>query len=70
MALSVGQQRRAERIAHLVAGMVLLGYVYVPIPDRLQDSVRYLVVPVLVATGLAMWQAARFRRWRRRRAAT
>jgi hypothetical protein len=29
---------------------------------HLQDAVRFLVFPLLVTTGLAMWQAPRIRR--------
>ena len=65
MSLSAGQQRKAERSVHLVAAVVLLGYVYAPSPDWAATGMRYVVFPLLVATGVAMWQAARIRRrWR------
>jgi hypothetical protein len=44
---------------------VLVGYLYAPIGAQLQDVVRFADLPVLVVTGIAMWQAARIRRLRR-----
>lgn len=66
---SAARQRGVQRLAHLVAGVLLLGYVYLPVPGGAQSVVRLLVLPVLVATGVAMWQAPRLRRMRRALAA-
>lgn len=63
--MAAGQQRKLERTAHLLAGVILVGYVYVPAPSLVQELVRFLVFPLLVASGLAMWQAPRIRRLRR-----
>ena len=60
--LTPGKQRKLQRAAHLVAGGLLLAYVYVPLGDGLDDLVRVVVLPLLVATGVAMWQAPRIRR--------
>ena len=56
--------RTAQRGVHLVTGLVLVVCVYaVPVVDSLLATViRWLVLPVLVATGLAMWQWPRLRR--------
>lgn len=58
--------RRFQRIAHLVTGLPVLAYVYTaPAADApLTIGVRWLAVPVLVATGFAMWLAPRVRRRR------
>lgn len=61
-ALTPGRQRRAQRAAHLFAASVLLAYVYAPLDAQLEDVVRFAVFPVLVLTGIAMWQSARIRR--------
>jgi hypothetical protein len=60
--ISPGQQRKLQRIAHLAAGVLILGYVYLPVPVHLDATVRLVVVPLLVVSGVAMWQAARLRR--------
>jgi hypothetical protein len=57
-----GRQRKLERAMHLLTGAVLLGYFYLPTGQRLGDIVRFLVFPLLTATGMAMWQAPRLRR--------
>jgi hypothetical protein len=60
--MTPGALRGAQRRAHLLAAAVLFAYLYVPLGAELQDVVRFAVFPVLVLTGIAMWQAARIRR--------
>jgi len=57
--------RDLERIAHLVVGAILLLYVYGPWVDSTAFTlfVRVFAIPVLVGSGLAMWQLPRVRRW-------
>jgi thiosulfate reductase cytochrome b subunit len=43
----------------------MVAYVYMPLEAQLQDAVRFIVLPVLVVTGIAMWQAPRIRRLRK-----
>ncbi len=63
--LSRRQVRDLQRAAHLVAALVLLAYVYAAplLGAGFTAAVRWLVVPVLVVSGLALWQ------WHRLRAA-
>lgn len=60
--MRAAQQRRLERAVHLAAGVVLAAYVYLPLGDALADLIRWVVLPILVFSGLAMWQMARIRR--------
>ena len=62
---TAGQQRKLQRTLHLVAAALLLGCVYAPAPSPVQDLVRFVVFPLLVVTGVAMWQAPRVRRFLR-----
>jgi hypothetical protein len=62
--------RRAQRAVHLMSGGLLLAFVYLT-PDQgsvVTEVMRWLVFPVLAATGIAMWQWPRLRRLRHRRA--
>jgi hypothetical protein len=68
--MTAAQQRRAQRRVHLTAGLLLIVYLYAPLEAQLQDAVRFFVLPALVVTGIAMWQAPRIRRLRRRLGAT
>jgi hypothetical protein len=61
-AMTAARQRRLQRAMHLLAGAALLTYVYLPAGRGLEDSMRFLVIPLLAATGIAMWQAPRLRR--------
>jgi hypothetical protein len=63
--VTAGQQRKAQRIVHLGAAIVLVGYLYAPLEAQLQDAVRFVVLPLLAVTGIAMWQAPGIRRLRR-----
>jgi hypothetical protein len=60
--VTAGVLRRVQRRVHLLAGAVLLVYVYAPFGAELEDLVRFAVFPMLGLTGIAMWQAARIRR--------
>ena len=54
--------RKSERAAHLVWGLVLGLYVYGLLPSWGAPLVRWVVIPGAVASGFAMWFAARLRR--------
>jgi hypothetical protein len=60
--MTPARQRRALRVAHLFAGVIVLAYVYPPLGPELEAAVRFAVFPILVLTGIAMWQSARIRR--------
>lgn len=59
------QVRDRQRIAHLLAGAVVVAYVYAApvLGHGVTSAVRWVVVPVLVLSGIALW------RWHRVRAA-
>ncbi len=63
--MSAAQQRKVQRVVHLAAALLLVAYLYAPLEAQLQDAVRLIVLPVVVATGIAMWQAPRIRRLRK-----
>ena len=62
--LSGKQVRDMQRVVHLVSGLLVGAYIYTPLADVSAFSalVQIVVVPVLVAAGMAMWQMARLRR--------
>lgn len=62
--MTAAQQRRVQRLVHLAAALLLVGYLYAPLEAQLQAVIRLAVLPVLVVTGIAMWQASRIRRLR------
>lgn len=70
--MTAARQRKLERVVHLVAGAVLLAYVYLPLGSEAEGFVRFVAFPILVGSGMAMWQAPRIRRtlktWERSRA--
>lgn len=65
--MTAAEQRKALRAVHLITGLALVAYVYLPAPAELREVVRFLILPVLVLTGVAMWQAPRLRRLRKTR---
>jgi hypothetical protein len=60
--------RDQQRIAHLVAGVVLLFYVYLApaLGDGLTEAVRWVIVPVVAGSGLALRKWPRIRKLLRR----
>jgi hypothetical protein len=72
MAISGKQRRDILRSVHLVASLILLGYLYTPLGDNdvFYVMVRVMVVPVLAVSGLLMWQTPRLQRWLRRNEAS
>lgn len=63
--MTAAQQRRTQRAIHLVTGVAIVAYVYAPGAAHLQNPVRFLILPLLVLTGITMWQAPRIRRLRK-----
>lgn len=61
--------RTLQRRLHLLTGLVIAAYIYgAPAPDSaVAAGVRWLVLPALVASGVAMWQWPRLRRLARQR---
>jgi hypothetical protein len=68
--MTAGQQRKVQRLVHLAAGLMLIAYLYAPLDAPLENAVRFVVLPVVVLTGIAMWQAPRIRRLRETRTGT
>ena len=62
--------RFLQRLVHLVTGVALVAYVYATPPpgSNLTFGIRWLV-PFVIASGLALWQWPRVRRYLRGREA-
>lgn len=63
------QVRHRQRITHLLAGALLVLYVYAApvLGTGFTMAVRWLVVPILAISGVALWQWHRVRAARRMR---
>ncbi len=66
---SARQLRTWQRRAHLLAGLAVVAHVYLDpaAGSPLGAAVRWVLLPALVASGLAMWQAPRLCRLARSR---
>jgi hypothetical protein len=63
MSLTGKQLREAERALHIAAGLILLAIVFTPLGDAgIGQALRFVVAPMLVASGILMWQHARVTR--------
>jgi hypothetical protein len=62
--LSGKQQRTILRYSHLLAGMLNVLFIYTPLGDvwAFQLLVQIILVPVIIITGVWMWQQARVRK--------
>lgn len=55
-------RRTLQRRAHLAEAVVLFGYVYLPLGDDVELIARFAAFPLLVLSGIAMWQWPRILR--------
>jgi len=57
-------KRSIVRSIHLVFSIPILGYVYSPFAEipKYADRVRFVVVPVMLLSGLWMWKGHLLRR--------
>ena len=64
-------KRSIVRSIHLVFSIPILGYIYSPFEEipKYADRVRFVVVPVMLLSGLWMWKGHLLRRliWRSER---
>ena len=62
--LSGKQQRTILRYSHLLAGMLNVFFIYTPLGEvrEFELLVQIILVPVIILTGVWMWQQARVRR--------
>jgi hypothetical protein len=58
------QIRTIQRAVHLTTGLAIAAYIYLtpPADSLAQTAIRWVIVPVLAASGVAMWQWPRIRR--------
>jgi len=63
--MSQRQVRNILRVIHLVAAFLIGMYVYSPLgaEPAFTMAARIVLVPLLLITGLWMWQQARVRKW-------
>ncbi|MGH2428373.1 MAG: hypothetical protein ACRDGV_05730 [Candidatus Limnocylindria bacterium] len=63
MSLTGKLLRDVERALHIAAGVILLAIVFTPLGDAdIGQALRFVVAPMLVASGILMWQHARVAR--------
>ena len=62
--VSTKRLRDLQRAVHLVGGLLVAASIYTPLRDLALFGllVQVVVVPVIVATGVAMWQWPRLRK--------
>ncbi len=62
--MSAAAQRAVVRWLHLMASIPIAGYIYGPVADipRAAFAVKWVVVPVVVLSGLWMWKGHRVKK--------
>lgn len=58
------RMRDIQRFVHLAMGVFLIVYIYTPLGDLrpFESLVRLIIIPILVVTGILMWQLPRLRK--------
>ena len=63
MSLTGKELRDLERAVHIAAGVILLLIVFTPLGEAaMGQALRFAVTPLLVMSGVLMWQHARVTR--------
>jgi hypothetical protein len=55
--VTAARQRKVQRAIHLAAGVAIAANVYAPDAAHIRTPIRFANLPLLVLTGIAMWQA-------------
>ena len=57
--------RRTIRWFHIFVGLAVGSYFYAPVPqeDWVLPLIKFVLIPLLALSGLALWQQARIMRW-------
>lgn len=65
-------QRNVVRWLHLIASIPIAGYIYGPVADipRAAFAVKFVIVPIVVLSGLWMWKGHLVRKAFSRRGGT
>jgi hypothetical protein len=67
--MSSRQIRIALRWAHIIEGALIAIYIYSPLKNNAVYAglIEFVIVPLVIASGIAMWQLPRFNKWRSER---
>jgi hypothetical protein len=62
-------ERNFIRTLHLVLSIPIIGFIYGPVATipPAASFTRFVAVPLVILSGLWLWQKPRFLRWRRAR---
>jgi hypothetical protein len=66
------QERTFIRTLHLVLSIPIIGYIYGPVAHipAAASFTRFVAVPIVIMSGIWMWQKPRILRWFRQRKPT
>jgi len=67
--MTASRERSIIRILHLVLSVPILGFLYGPVA-RIEPAAwftRFVAMPVVVLSGIWLWQKPRIQRWLRNR---
>lgn len=63
--MKAATERRVIRWLHLLASIPILGFIYGPVADipRAAFAVRFVLMPMVVLSGIWLWKGYVLRRW-------
>jgi thiosulfate reductase cytochrome b subunit len=66
--MNASRERNVIRILHLVLSIPIVGFIYGPVANIPQAAwfTRFVAVPIVVLSGIWLWQKPRVLRWVRR----
>lgn len=63
--MKASTERQLIRWLHLIASVPIVGFIYGPVAEIPQAvfAVRWVIFPVVVLSGLWLWQGFRVKKW-------
>jgi thiosulfate reductase cytochrome b subunit len=63
--MKASTERKLLRWIHILASIPIIGYIYGPVAEKPEaaTAVRYVIVPLVIVTGLWMWKGQVIKKW-------
>jgi hypothetical protein len=63
--MKAATERKIIRWVHIIGSIPIIGYIYGPVKNfpHAVSAIRWVLFPVIVLSGLWLWQGYRVRKW-------
>lgn len=67
--MKAATERKIIRWVHLILSIPIIGFIYGPVADipRAAFATRFVFVPIVILSGLWLWQGHLVKKWRKKK---